>query len=529
MANALKSRSEYEHVEWKRAGLLEGNSKGKLPWPKSRWRWLLPLLLLLFVILAVGWTILHIQGDIEEAAEQILQNQGIDTADLEFDADYRDIQIEGEFPAGTDIAALEQILEDEVGLEDDNDENNDFDDEEDNEDIRKATITATFAAAAALADLTVDVTSDGESITLVGTVPSQEHRSALVSEAEATGLPVDAERLTVSGGEPESADPDGQIAQLATVFGGLAAGSFLTADLTIGNDGPVSGTIEAATASDEQALSALAGNSVDVSSPPVLGAIDTDLNYDGTRIVLNGTVLSEEHSMALADAAADIVGSENVINNLEVSGLDEAVEGADDRVAALATTIGTFGGLSEATATMNDTDLTVIGEAFDDASQAAANSAVTASEASGLRPGGEITVAIAPEPDLSLEEEINLLQAELDALQDEIRENVVFATDSAELTPAAQGTLDKVIDAMNRYMRPVVEVGGHTDSQGNDLLNEELSQRRADSVVAYIAQSIEAERLSPTGFGETQPIADNNLEAGRLQNRRVELTAKENF
>jgi len=237
-------------------------------------------------------------------------------------------------------------------------------------------------------------------------------------------------------------------------------------------------------------------------------------------------VLSDEQSASLEEAAAGVVGADNVDNNLVVSGLDEAVENADGRVAALAGSIATFDGLNNANGTLTDTDLTVNGEAGDDAARDATVGARDSGEDAGLRPGGEITVA---EPELSLADEIDLLQAELDALQDEIRENVVFASDSAELTPTAQATLDKVIDAMTRYPRPVVEVGGHTDSQGNDAYNQELSQRRAQSVVDYVGAATSPDRLQPVGYGEAQPVADNTTEDGRLQNRRVEFTAKESF
>lgn len=531
MANAPKS--QYERVTWKRAGYLEGTSRGKMPWPNSRWRWLLPLLGLLFMAVAMIWTITHIQGDIEQAAEDILIEQGIDTTDLEFDADYRDIEVKGTLPAGVDPEEVKRLLEDEVGLEDINDrdvENDDEDDNKDGEDIRKATITATAAVAApaALGPLSVNAASDGETITLTGTVPSQEDRDSLVAQAEATGLTV-VDELTVSGLEPQSADAPGQIRQLNSIVGGLTAGTFVAANLAIGDDGPVTGSIQAATSADAGTFTTLAGDGVDVSSPPELGALDTEVTYDGTRIVLNGTVLTAEQAASLETAAADVVGANNVVNNLEISDLDEAVDGSDGRVEALSAAIGTFTGLSSADATMNDTDLTVNGEAPDDASRAATVTAVSAAETSGLRPGGEITVAAAPEPELSLQEEIDLLQAELDALQEEIRENVVFASDSDVLTSDAQSTLDKVVSAMERYTRPVVEVGGHTDSQGDDAYNAALSQRRAESVVTYITESIEPDRLSPVGFGESQPVADNNTEAGRLQNRRVGLIAKENF
>ncbi|MNY77910.1 Outer membrane porin F precursor [compost metagenome] len=65
---------------------------------------------------------------------------------------------------------------------------------------------------------------------------------------------------------------------------------------------------------------------------------------------------------------------------------------------------------------------------------------------------------------------------------------------------------------------------GHTDSVGSDAYNQGLSERRAASVVDYlIGQGVAAEKLSSQGFGESKPIEDNGTDAGRAQNRRVEI------
>jgi outer membrane protein OmpA-like peptidoglycan-associated protein len=69
-----------------------------------------------------------------------------------------------------------------------------------------------------------------------------------------------------------------------------------------------------------------------------------------------------------------------------------------------------------------------------------------------------------------------------------------------------------------------VEVGGHTDSQGSDAANLDLSQRRAESVVLYLVQhGVDAGRLIPKGYGETLPIATNKTKQGMAENRRVEF------
>lgn len=69
-----------------------------------------------------------------------------------------------------------------------------------------------------------------------------------------------------------------------------------------------------------------------------------------------------------------------------------------------------------------------------------------------------------------------------------------------------------------------IEIGGHTDYTGSDAYNQTLSQKRASAVRAYlISQGISAERLTAKGYGEAKPIASNETEEGKAENRRVEF------
>ncbi|WP_431023289.1 OmpA family protein [Halomonas sp. H5] len=104
---------------------------------------------------------------------------------------------------------------------------------------------------------------------------------------------------------------------------------------------------------------------------------------------------------------------------------------------------------------------------------------------------------------------------------------VNFAFDSAELTPAARTTLDDVARRLTENERSQdirVHIAGHTDSRGSDQYNLGLSQRRADSVRDYlISRGVAGNRLVARGFGEERPVASNETDAGRAENRRVEL------
>ena len=103
--------------------------------------------------------------------------------------------------------------------------------------------------------------------------------------------------------------------------------------------------------------------------------------------------------------------------------------------------------------------------------------------------------------------------------------NITFATNSADLNANFYEVLNSVSMVLTEYDQTVIEVAGHTDSTGTDEYNQQLSQRRAQSVVAYLGtRNVLPDRMIPIGVGETRPVATNDTDVGRQQNRRVELT-----
>lgn len=105
-----------------------------------------------------------------------------------------------------------------------------------------------------------------------------------------------------------------------------------------------------------------------------------------------------------------------------------------------------------------------------------------------------------------------------------VLEGVNFVVNRAELTIDAKKILDFVAQSLNANPEVTFEIQGHASSEGSDSYNMRLSQRRAESVRAYLTSKGVAEsRMTAKGYGETVPIADNSTEDGRKQNRRVEL------
>lgn len=102
--------------------------------------------------------------------------------------------------------------------------------------------------------------------------------------------------------------------------------------------------------------------------------------------------------------------------------------------------------------------------------------------------------------------------------------DVTFAFDRSDVQPQFYSVLNELADTLNQYPSTLIDVVGHADSVGADAYNQALSERRASSVAQYlVSRNVLPARLFVAGMGERQPIASNDTEQGRAQNRRVEI------
>ncbi len=103
-----------------------------------------------------------------------------------------------------------------------------------------------------------------------------------------------------------------------------------------------------------------------------------------------------------------------------------------------------------------------------------------------------------------------------------------FATNRADLQPNLRAVLDKFATTMTQHPETSIQVVGHTDSTGGPQVNEPLSVARANATRDYLAsRGVSPTRMSTSGMAERQPVASNDTEAGRAQNRRVEIYVAE--
>jgi len=108
-------------------------------------------------------------------------------------------------------------------------------------------------------------------------------------------------------------------------------------------------------------------------------------------------------------------------------------------------------------------------------------------------------------------------------------QDILFATNSADLTGGLRGDLTALAASINSYPNTTVNVIGHADNTGGAAFNQDLSARRAQSVSSVLINSgVSPQRIRSIGRGEDQPIASNLTPEGRAQNRRVEITITPN-
>lgn len=247
-----------------------------------------------------------------------------------------------------------------------------------------------------------------------------------------------------------------------------------------------------------------------------------EINWTSGSVAVRGNVASEDRRVFVSETLAEAFTSVS-IEELTV------LEGLEEEPGWLGASLGLLLSLNE---TMHDGKmivdpngglLIVGGEVETKEIRNELNAQVTeVAEQLGFKVNPAIR-ALKEEPTV---EDIEELQVNLDAL---IAGKVVeFASKSFELTEVGENLLDEILAALAKAPEIRVRIEGHTDSRGSADANQQLSEDRANAVLAYLLTRGElAERFDVIGYGETDPTASNDTSDGRARNRRIEFVALE--
>jgi len=479
------------------------------------------LSLLVFVVLAAVSVYLvsdRLEQRIEQNVVSRLQAGGVNTDALRFDWQFRDVTIEGDIDAGLDIEQFEDQVRRAGGR-----------------DIRAVNLLVREAQQPVPGNLgTVDVSAqlqDGR-LTLEGTVLTDQQRMQLIVAAtDALGIANVIDRLSVSGLQEAIPGADDRVAGLADAIAGVSSEMVVDAQLSARDlrfnatapDQPQADSLRRLRGSASDLGLVISGDIIARKSNQSV-SLDVTAVKEAGRITLEGSVHSSEQWRALDDAAR--VASKEVVNNIEIVAVTGEESGQEDaKVAILALAMTDFQHAETARARLNSNqfDLTAAVDVEENAT--AMNRARADAGALGLEIQGSVTSR-----QLSLAREVELLQSAIAEHETELREMLVWESGDDQLGFAAKQSLDRVVDALFRFQRPVLRVTGHTDSNGPADTNRELSLSRASAVVDYLVRSgVDPRRLRALGYGEASPLASNSTDFGRRQNRRVEFQVLSEF
>src|SRR5437660_10877555 len=232
-------------------------------------------------------------------------------------------------------------------------------------------------------------------------------------------------------------------------------------------------------------------------------------------LTLSGYVPDNSVHAAIAAAAERKFFSEKVVDNLKAS-----VGAPSGFAAAVVPALGALSRLSTGTLVVSDREVKLSGDALYDAAAAQIRAGLGKDFPQGWQFKADISVKPAAAPvDATVCQQ---LFSDLLA-----KGKILFETGRATIDQDSAGLLDRLIETALRCPTADIEVAGHTDADGEDGFNQALSEKRAQAVADYLVKAgLPPERFKAVGYGSLQPIASNDTDEGKAQNRRIEFVVR---
>jgi len=251
----------------------------------------------------------------------------------------------------------------------------------------------------------------------------------------------------------------------------------------------------------------------DIKAPPYIFQAYKD--PVAVTVTLTGYVPDNSVHTAIVQAAGRKFFSEKVVDNLK-----ESVGAPSGFAAAVVPALGALSRLSTGTLVVSDREVKLSGDALYDAAAAQLRAGLARDFPQAFQYKAEISV----KPPSAPVDPTVCQQLFSDVLG---KARIRFESGRASIDPDSAGLLDRLIETALRCPTATIEVAGHTDSAGEDAANQALSEKRAQAVVDYLVKAgLPANRFTAVGYGSTQPVADNESDEGKAQNRRIEFLVR---
>jgi OOP family OmpA-OmpF porin len=250
-----------------------------------------------------------------------------------------------------------------------------------------------------------------------------------------------------------------------------------------------------------------------VSAPPYVFQVNKD--PVAATLTFNGYVPDNSVHAALIEAAKRKFLNEKIVDNLKAS------VGAPNGFAnAVTAALGALSRLSTGSLMISDREVKLSGDALYEAAAEEMKAGLPGELPQGWRAITEISTR---PPASAVDATVcQQLFAELLAIG-----KIRFLSGQANIDNDSRGLMDRLVEIALRCPTASLEIGGHTDIDGDEEANMRLSERRAQAVLDYMLRAgLPADRLVAVGYGQTQPVASNDTAEGKAQNRRIEFTVR---
>jgi OOP family OmpA-OmpF porin len=363
-----------------------------------------------------------------------------------------------------------------------------------------------------------NATSYGRSLALTGLAPKLEIRELILARAASLFGGAGNRRMELARGAP-AGDYAALVIFALSELARLSEGKVEIVDGVLSLSGIGKVNVTAATIEAELKAGLPSGfklGKIDITDGAIAPYGFTASKQDGT-LVLSGHIPDDKIRGEINDIVAKKYFDTKIDDRLAIG------RGAPDGFGAAVSAIVTgMARLAAGTASLSDRRVSLRGEAF----YQKAIEPILAAMRSGLPAGFQQDTTNVAVKDAGPPLDNAACQPALQGILS--RGRILFETGSTNIDSDSAAILDTLVSVTNRCANAAVEIGGHTDSVGSDEANMNLSKRRADAVHAYLVEAgVDAARLSTEGYGESKPVASNDSEDGRAQNRRIEFLVKQ--